>query len=123
MSWGRESGGEWGNGDGRFFYTPVDWNKNYNEYLLDNPVETIRLEILCDGTEDWEYLCLLKKISVAKEATSEQKAIAKKLLEIPDHIVNAMDTDYALTPENMLVRRDGVGKFIKACFCAQFLLR
>ena len=119
MSWDRNSGIEWGNGDGRFFYPPVNWNKNYDEYLLDDPVETIRLEILRDGMEDWEYFSILKEISVAKEATSKQKTIAKKLLEIPDSIVGTKDTEYTPVADEMLTRRDTVGKFINAYFCGE----
>ena len=119
MSWNNALGNQWGNGDGRFFYPPLNWNKNKDEPLLDDPIETVRLEILRDGIEDWEYFTTLKEISTSKEATNEQKAIAKVLLDIPDNIVGVTDTEYAIKPEEMLKRRHEVGKFINAYFCGE----
>ena len=120
MSWDRNVlGNKWGNGDGKLFYPPLNWNKNKDEPLLDDPIETIRLEILRDGIEDWEYFTTLKEISTSKEATSEQKATAKVLLDIPDSIVGVTDAGQEITPEEMLKRRHEVGKFINAYFCGE----
>ena len=119
MSWGREKNNMWGNGDGRFFYPPLEWKTKPNEPLGDDPIETVRLEHLRDGMEDWEYFTTLKEIAASKDATSEQKKVAKKLLDIPNYIVNAKDTEYAVTPEDFLYRRDEVGKFINSYFCGE----
>lgn len=120
MSWNsNDQGNQWGNGDGRFFYPPVNWKENMDEYILDDPVESVRWEILRDGMEDWEYFTTLKEISSSKDITKEQKEIANKLLDIPDSIVGDIDTMYSVTPDDMLARRDEVGKFINAYFCGE----
>ena len=120
MSWDRNDlTNRWGNGDGKFFYPPLNWNKNRDEPLLDDPIETIRLEHLRDGIEDWEYFTTLKEISSSKDMSSEQKSIAKKLLDIPNSIVGSTDIEYATTPDEMLKRRHEVGKFIDAYFCGE----
>lgn len=119
MSWNTDLGSQWGNGDGKFFYPPLNWNENRDEFLLNDPIETIRLEHLRDGIEDWEYFTTLKEISNSKDMSSEQKKIAKKLLDIPDSIVGITDTEYAITPDEMLKRRQEVGKFIDAYFCGE----
>lgn len=97
----------------------MNWNKNFDEYIFDDPIESIRLEILRDGLEDWEYFTTLKEISTSKGATKEQKRIAKKLLDIPDSIIGDTDIKYSRTPEEMLKRRNEVGKFINAYFCGE----
>lgn len=119
MSWDNKRGTQWGNGDGKFYYPPLEWNKGTDELISGDLIESVRLEILRDGLEDWEYFTTLKEISTSADATSEQKAIAEKLLEIPDSIVGYVDTEYALTPEAMLAQRDEVGKFIDAYFCGE----
>ena len=119
MSWGREKNNMWGNGDGRFFYPPLEWKTKPNEPLGDDPIETVRLEHLRDGMEDWEYFTTLKEISSSKDMSSDQKSIAKKLLDIPNSIVGITDTEYAITPDEMLERRHEVGKFIDAYFCGE----
>ena len=119
MSWGKSSNNMWGNGDGRFFYPPLEWKTKPNEPLDDDPIETVRLENLRDGLEDWEYFTTLKEISTSKDATSEQKGVARAFLDIPDYIVNSKDTEYAVTPEDFLHRRDEVGNFINAYFCGE----
>jgi len=51
----------WGNGDGRLFYPPDrDINRNHEKFL-ESPVRSVRLSILRDGIEDYEYFVLLQK--------------------------------------------------------------
>lgn len=119
MSWDQNRGTQWGNGDGKFFYPPLKWNENMDEIITDDPIETVRLEILRDGMEDWEYFTTLKEILASKGITSAQKRIAKKLLGIPDSIVGDTDTVYSVTPDEMLAQRNEVGKFINAYFCGE----
>lgn len=107
------------NGEGRLFFPPPNWNKNPDEFILDDPIESVRLEILRDGLEDWEYFTTLKEISTSKDATSEQKGIARKLLEIPDNIVGDTEKIYVITPEKVLKKRNEIGKFMNAYFCGE----
>jgi len=49
----------WGNGDGRLFY-PVNRDPNNDsKTYVDRPVPSLRLEILRDGIEDYEYFVML----------------------------------------------------------------
>ncbi|MDQ1256285.1 MAG: hypothetical protein QG656_881, partial [Candidatus Hydrogenedentes bacterium] len=53
----------WGNGDGRFLYPPeAAATPVTGAPCLDTPVDTIRIEMLRDGIEDYEYLALLKRL-------------------------------------------------------------
>lgn len=53
----------WGNGDGRFFYPPRKCFESGRETaVLDPPNGTMRLEILRDGIEDYEYFAILSRL-------------------------------------------------------------
>ena len=114
MSW-RPDGSEFGNGDGRFFYPPLNWKNNPEDYIMDSPIESIRWEYLREGIEDWEYLTVLRSISESSEMKDTQKEIARKFLDIPSTIVGDIDSEYSVTPEEMIVRRNKLGMFI-TCF-------
>ena len=114
MSW-RPDGSEYGNGEGRFFYPPLNWKDNAEDYIMDSPIESIRWEYLREGIEDWEYLTILRSISESPEMKDSQKEIARKFLSIPSTIVGDVDSEYSVTPEEMIARRNKIGKFI-TCF-------
>ena len=115
MSWSYVTGKTWGNGEGRFFYPPEGWNKDFDKPIFSDPIESMRWEYLREGIEDWEYLTMLKELYESSALNSEQKKIAKTLLDIPSSIVGDTDTEYSITPEEMVDRRNKVGKFI-TCF-------
>lgn len=57
----------WGNGDGRFLYPPrncfgADGAVSASRPVLEAPNGTMRLEILRDGIEDYEYFAILSRL-------------------------------------------------------------
>ncbi|MDD4193616.1 MAG: DUF4091 domain-containing protein, partial [Mangrovibacterium sp.] len=67
----------WGNGDGRLFYPPNrDINRNHEKFM-EGPVRSIRLSILRDGIEDYEYFALLQKLR-DKLSPRRDKALIRK---------------------------------------------
>lgn len=86
----------WGNGDGRLVYPPLAAaNGRPAAPVLDDPVPTIRLEMLSDGIEDYEYFSMLTR-RLAK-ATPEQKAKYESLLSVPTTVTKSL-TDFATDP-------------------------
>lgn len=114
VGYGRPYGKQdrWGNGDGRFFY-PINRNPNHDKNTYTGqPVPSLRLEILRDGIEDYEYFVMLEKAVL--ETRSKNKAViaeAKKLLEIPGNIYTDEKT-YSKNPQDMLEYRKKVAASI-----------
>lgn len=82
------------NGDGRFFYPPPRACAAFDEEkdigpVLEKPVETIRLEYIRDGIEDFEYFTMLKKLSPESP-----------LLQVPPE-VSASPTEFSIDPAHM----------------------
>ena len=114
VGYGRPFGKQdrWGNGDGRFFY-PINRNPNHDKNTYTGkPVPSLRLEILRDGIEDYEYFVMLEK---AVESASNKNKVtiseAKKLLEIPQTIYTDEKT-YSKNPQDMLEYRKKIAEAI-----------
>ncbi len=108
--WGKQN--LWGNGDGRFFY-PLNRepNKDLNTYV-DYPVPSLRLEILRDGIEDYEYFIKLESlINNAKGKESKTINEARKLLTIPEDIYVDEKT-YSKNPQDILEYRKRIADYI-----------
>ena len=79
----------WGNGDGRLFYPPlaaaVPGNRE-GRAIKDDPVESIRLETLREGIEDYEILLTLRERYEAKKdtLTEEERARIEKIFDFSD---------------------------------------
>lgn len=101
----------------------TQWAQNGNGLLYypgeNGPVPSLRLELLRDGLEDYEYLFILgEKIKQleAKEINPALKAAvdrAKSLLDIDGSIVNSF-TDYTDNPELIYKRRAVIAETIEA---------
>ncbi|MFC2125306.1 glycoside hydrolase domain-containing protein [Bacteroidota bacterium] len=102
----------WGNGDGRFFY-PVNRDPNNDtKTYIEKPVPSIRLEILRDGIEDYEYFVMLEE--AVKTATGKKKKIAKEaddMLNIPETIYTN-ETTYSKNPQEILNYRKQLAEYI-----------
>ncbi len=61
MSKSGSHGWNWGNGDGRLLYPPIECFKTAKP-IIKGPIETIRWEMIRDGIEDYEYLTILKNL-------------------------------------------------------------
>jgi len=104
----------WGNGDGRFFYPP---NRNPNDQstkYLDDPIPSLRLEILREGIEDYEYMVLLEKeIEEARIDAKYQNLVTKaeKLLQFPDEMFSDGKT-YNKDPQYLLDYRKQIAEIL-----------
>ena len=76
MAWS-DRGGPWGNGDGRFFYPPKSGVE---------PVPTVRVELLRDGLEDYEYFAILRRLDPENP-----------LLKVPSSVYRSL-TDFTRAP-------------------------
>jgi hypothetical protein len=104
----------WGNGDGRFIYPPqAAADAHPAEPVLDGPVESIRLEMLRDGIEDYEYLSILQKLLKDKKdkLTAGQQQDYAGLLEVPEEITSDMTT-FTKDPADIEARREQVAQAI-----------
>ena len=85
----------WGaNGDGRFFYPPPQACAAFDEErdigpVLEKPVESLRLEYIRDGIEDFEYFAILKR-----------RDPANPLLKVPPE-VSASPAEFSVDPIHM----------------------
>jgi hypothetical protein len=100
------------------------WQQNGNGSLYypgpDGPVPSIRLEVLRDGMEDYEYLARLRQLVTqvttdgaftADEATQALIAQAKQLLVIDPQLVESMRT-YSRDPQVLEQNRAAVAELI-----------
>ena len=105
----------WGNGDGRFIYPPLAAaNADSSAPILDGPIDSIRWEHLRDGIEDYEYLCMLRRLVEAQAgrlpATLESEA--RQLLVVPDTITSTL-TEFTADGEPIEKHRDQVARMIE----------
>ena len=93
------------NGDGRFFYPPPDACAAFDEGrvvgpVIERPIETIRLEYVRDGIEDFEYFAILKKLDPENP-----------LLKVPPE-VSASPTEFSIDPVHMERHRERLAREI-----------
>ncbi|MBR0191472.1 MAG: DUF4091 domain-containing protein [Thermoguttaceae bacterium] len=103
----------WGNGDGRLCYPPLSCatpNRS-GEPNFDEPVASMRLEMLREGCEDFEFLWLLRE--KLKTATPEQRAKYEPLLTVPAEITTSM-TEFSKDPAPIYRHRKAVAEAIEA---------
>lgn len=102
----------WGNGDGRLFYPN---NRDPNHDLtphVEPPVPSLRLEILRDGIEDYDYFVLLEQ--AIRQAPAERQGLAREaasLLVLPSRLYTDEQT-YAKDPQELLRYRRQVASYI-----------
>lgn len=112
MSWAsgygfpKGSKNDWGNGDGRFFYPPASLIEDVRAENDAEIVGTIRLEMIREGIEDYDYLALLKSLlkKYAKTLPAQKLAEYEKLLIVPDSISKSL-TDFSFNTLYILRRR------------------
>jgi hypothetical protein len=106
----------WGNGDGRFLYPPAAAaDAAPPGPVLEGPVDSIRLEMLRDGIEDYEYLAILRRLLAQRGARLEarQRADFTALLEVPAEITKDMTT-FTKDPGPIERRREAIARAIEA---------
>ncbi|MBP5672416.1 MAG: DUF4091 domain-containing protein [Victivallales bacterium] len=90
----------WGNGDGRFSYPPeAAADGKQDGPVLDDPVPSIRMEMLRDGLEDYEYFAMLKRLLAAKggQLPAAKRAEYESLLTVPQDVTRTM-TEFTKDP-------------------------
>lgn len=104
----------WGNGDGRFIYPPKTAfqsdNKNYDE-----PVSSIRWEMLREGMEDYEYFWLLRQLvqkTEKKTGNTQLVQQARSLLHVPVEVTSGLK-DFSSSPEPLLAHRAKIAAMIE----------
>ncbi|MBQ3097318.1 MAG: DUF4091 domain-containing protein, partial [Kiritimatiellae bacterium] len=83
------SAAAWGNGDGRIFYPPESVFEDItcrNSKLkagpnFDDPVGSIRGEMLRDGIEDYEYFTILKRLDPSNPLLKVPPTVSKSLAD------------------------------------------
>ncbi len=104
----------WGNGDGRFLYPPeAAADGNPSQPVLDPPVDSIRIEMLRDGIEDYEYFVMLEKLLAEKTAKLSPDDAAKfqALLEVPADVTTDL-THFTTAPNPVETHREALAHAI-----------
>ncbi|MCL1921462.1 MAG: DUF4091 domain-containing protein [Kiritimatiellaeota bacterium] len=105
----------WGNGDGRFLYPPLAAADGRPAApVLAAPVDSIRLEMLRDGIEDYEYFVILKRLLAEKKPTlpAARHAEYEALLTVPEE-VSASLTSFTRDPAPMELHRHRLAQAIE----------
>ena len=103
---------EYGNGDGMFFYPPNRKPNSDKTKYLRGPVPSMRLEILREGIDDYDYMKLLEEC--IQDAGSEQETLVKK----GQHLLNfgsevfTNDKIYTKNPEVLMDYRKQMAELL-----------
>lgn len=106
----------WGNGDGRFLYPPESAADGKPAGpVFDPPVDTIRIEMLRDGIEDYEYMALLRRALEEKgdRLAPAVKAEYEALLTVPAEITTSL-TEFTKDPAPIEAHRRKVAGALEA---------
>ena len=107
------SAAEFGNGDGMFFYPPNRHPNTDTTKYIRGPVPSLRLEILREGLDDYDYMMMLE--NYIKKADPSQQALvkkAKRILNFGEEIfVN--DTTYAKDSDILMKNREQMGMLLE----------
>ncbi len=107
----------WGNGDGRFLYPPLAAampGRSGGEPVLAPPVSSIRWEMLREGVEDYEYLCLLREAIERRrdKLTTDELQRVQSLLDVPAAITSNMTT-FTTDPTPIYRQRRAIAEAIE----------
>ena len=118
MSYSSEPGYPYyGNGDGRLLYPPLAAARpdaKDRPPVIEPPVSCIRLEMLREGIEDYEFLWLLRDLIGKKRdsLTPDQVKAYESLLQVPDEITATM-TKFTTDPQPIYARRAAIAEAIE----------
>ena len=108
----RGSSCEFGNGDGRFFYPPRrDPNEDKSKCICE-PIPSLRLEILREGLEDYDYMILLEK-AIERGGTNRQDWVerAKKALSFGSELF-VSEQEYSKDHRVLMKKREELGELL-----------
>jgi len=95
----------WGNGDGRFVYPPEAAavpGASGKDPVIEPPVSSMRWEMLREGIEDFEYLCLLRELLAKRRAASAGATPAGAAVQLPPQPGKAVTTEELKQYEDLL---------------------
>ncbi|MBQ3332853.1 MAG: DUF4091 domain-containing protein [Thermoguttaceae bacterium] len=106
----------WGHGDGRLFYPPLSAavpGRHGGGVITEDPVDSIRLEELREGIEDYEMLLTLRERYEAKKAAlpQEEREEIEKLFDFSD--ITTDMTHFTDDPAVILLHRARVAEAIQ----------
>lgn len=103
----------WGNGDARLVYPPLSCATVAKESNFEDPVPSIRLEMIREGIEDYEMLVLLQKcLARATDLSPNRRADLEKLLTVPNEITSSW-TSFSTDPAPIYRHRKIVAEAIE----------
>ena len=100
-SWADSIRYNWGNGDGRFLYPPRACFDEGKNPVLQPPNGSMRLEILRDGIEDYEYFAILSRLDPKNP-----------LLEVPAEVSESL-VRFTVRPEPIKAHRRKMAREIE----------
>jgi hypothetical protein len=93
----------WCNGEGRYMYPPLKARDGRQGHaVIEDPVGCIRMEMLRDGIEDYEYFAMLKRCDPENQ-----------LLAVPEDVYRAID-DYSADPVHMEKHREKIARALES---------
>ncbi|MDO5554588.1 MAG: DUF4091 domain-containing protein [Planctomycetia bacterium] len=105
----------WGNGDGRFLYPPLAAavpGRNDGKPILEEPVCSIRWEMIREGVEDYHLLLMLKELAETQKETlteSQKERLADVFNMTP---ITKSLTEFTLTPVPIYQQRQKIADLI-----------
>jgi len=105
--------GIWGNGDGRLLYPPRAWSDGRTR--VEGPTPSIRLELIREGIEDYEYLWMLRDAADRLEAIGGDRSLvnaARDLVNVPASLFSSL-TDFTDDPGLIESRRRQVARLLE----------
>lgn len=104
----------YGNGEGRLYYPPRGW-QDAGGPILEEPVPSIRLELIREGLEDYEYFWLLQQFKNELDQKIPGHALvqqAEQYLQIPESLLRSL-SDYSGSAVDYLEYRLEVARLIE----------
>ena len=90
----------WNSGEGRYVYPPLSCFET-KDTVIEEPVDSIRFEMLREGLEDYEYFAILKRLDASSV-----------LLDVPRDVATSLD-DYSTDPGAMERHRVRIAEAIE----------
>ncbi len=107
------STGVWGNGDGRLLYPPRAWSDGRTR--VEGLTPSVRLELIREGIEDYEYLWMLRDAAGRLEAIGGDKTLvtaARNLINVPPSLFSSV-TNFTDDPGLLLAHRRQVAGLLE----------
>lgn len=104
---------EYGNGDGMFFYPPNRDPDNDKTKYLTGPVPSLRLEIMREGIDDYDYMMLLE--DCIRNARPDQQNLVKRAMQVLNFgsEVFVTEKEYTKNPEILAKYRQQMGNLLE----------